>query len=336
MALALMRAHLVPPPAQTVSEWADTHLFLPAGGPEPGQWRTARVPYLKRPMDLCSAHEPTERLGLVFGSQTAKTALELAVMLYRIAHAPTPMMFFAPSESPMLDRFIRQRLDPTVAASPVLRELLSRPTRGPDGRKIRGSTSQERIYPGGQLFLSGAKSEDNFRQVSAPVLILDEIDAYDFGDNDSGDRIERAWRRAAAYSGRRLLVGASTPKDMETSRIWKLFGEGTQEHYYVPCPHCVTMQRLVWRDVETQAFRVVWPDGRPRAASYLCRQCERLIAHAAKDEMLAAGEWRSDRTDWTGWDGLTYTFQLPSLYAPVGLGFTWGELALQWERCHGH
>ena len=43
----------------TVSEWADRYRVLPPFSAEPGRWRTARLPYLREPMDCLSVSSPS-------------------------------------------------------------------------------------------------------------------------------------------------------------------------------------------------------------------------------------------------------------------------------------
>ena len=42
---------VMPPPAMSVSEWADTFRVLPRESSEPGRWRTERVPYMREVMN---------------------------------------------------------------------------------------------------------------------------------------------------------------------------------------------------------------------------------------------------------------------------------------------
>src|SRR5687767_12456590 len=58
-----------PRPRITVSQWADRNRVIPRGtSPEPGQWRTARAPYLREPMDAIS-DPAVERVVCMLASQ---------------------------------------------------------------------------------------------------------------------------------------------------------------------------------------------------------------------------------------------------------------------------
>jgi len=61
---------LRPDPVLTVSEWADSHRFLPsAASAEPGPWRTSRTPYLKQIMDCLSPQSEVEKVVFMKGAQ---------------------------------------------------------------------------------------------------------------------------------------------------------------------------------------------------------------------------------------------------------------------------
>ena len=52
----------------TGSQWADKYRYVaPGTSPEPGEWRTDRVPYLREPMDAAT-DKLTERVVMMFSS----------------------------------------------------------------------------------------------------------------------------------------------------------------------------------------------------------------------------------------------------------------------------
>jgi phage terminase large subunit GpA-like protein len=62
---------VAPPPNLKTSEWADQNRYLPDTSPEPGRWRTSRVPYMREPMD-CLGDPDVEELILMFSTQVGK------------------------------------------------------------------------------------------------------------------------------------------------------------------------------------------------------------------------------------------------------------------------
>ena len=67
---------LRPDPLLTVSEWADERRVLSnKASSEHGPWRTARTPYLRKPMDDLSATSTVQEVVLVFPAQSGKSEL---------------------------------------------------------------------------------------------------------------------------------------------------------------------------------------------------------------------------------------------------------------------
>ncbi len=320
---------IVPPPRILPSEWADANVHLTSkSSAKPGPYRIAKTPYMEEPLNRMAVHSLADRLVLMFGGQLAKTQLLLNALGYRICLDPVPMILVQPNVHPMLETFVRQRLDPMIESCPELSRLVSSP-RTRDG----GNTMDRKEFPGGILALRGAQSPAGLRSMPAALILLDEVDSYPGDLDGEGDPVDLALRASATFSGRRKLIAASTPTIKGQSRIENLYLESDQRHFYVPLA-CGHYQRLYWTDPDTKEPRVYWPKGKPQEAKYRCRECDRLSEHWQKTEFLAGGEWRPDRTDWTGWDGRTFGYQLSSLYSPVGLGQSWAELAQRWDSCH--
>lgn len=145
-------------------------------------------------------------------------------------------------------------------------------------------------FPGGRLLLKGANSPKEFRRITADVVILEEPDGYPKTAGLEGDQVDLAFKRCVTSDEPFKLAGSS-PTTAAESKIHGLFEQGTQEHRYVPCPHCGTMQRLVFGDGTGVGLR--WaPKEKPTRAWYVCvNGCE--IEEKHKEAMDAAGEWRA-------------------------------------------
>ena len=112
-----------PEPQIPVAQWADRHRILPDTAAEPGRWRTARTPYLKEIMDTLSTGSPYERVVMMKGAQTGGTEAGLNFLGYIIQNAPGLVMLVQPSLD-MVRRNTVTRIDPLIASSPVLRDLV--------------------------------------------------------------------------------------------------------------------------------------------------------------------------------------------------------------------
>ena len=142
-----------PRPLTTVSAWSDKYRILTSkGSGEPGQWRTDRTPYLREILDHLSATSAVQRLVLMFAAQTGKTEVGLNWIGYVMQHAPAPMLVVLPTLE-VRKRWVRQRLDPLLNETPVIRQIF-------DNRRARDAGNAEDLkdFPGGMLVVGGANS----------------------------------------------------------------------------------------------------------------------------------------------------------------------------------
>ena len=235
---------------------------------------------------------------------------------YVIHKSPGPMMVVQPTVE-LAKRNSKQRIDPLIEESDVLRELVKSPR-----SRDSGNTVLSKEFPGGVLVMTGANSAVGLRSMAVRYLFLDEIDAYPGDVDGEGDPINLAFARTRTFSRRKVFM-CSTPLITGLSRIEAAFAESDQRHYWVPCPHCGEFQTLKFE-------RLRWPKGEPRKAAYHCIACEQPIFNHQKNTMLARGEWRPEAAG----DGRTRGYHLSSLYSPVGW-YSWERAAEDWEKAQG-
>jgi phage terminase large subunit GpA-like protein len=303
-----------PDPLLTISQWADRYRWLSQrASAEHGRWRTERTPYLREIMDCLSPMSPIERTVFMKGAQIGGTECGNNWMGYIIHQAPGPMMAVQPTVE-MAKRNSKQRIDPLIEESEVLRKLV----RDPRSRDS-GNTVLSKDFPGGVLVMTGANSAVGLRSMAARYLFLDEVDAYPGDVEGEGDPITLAMARTRTFARRKVLL-VSTPKITGMSRIESAYEESDQRKYWVPCPTCREFQILKFAQLR-------WPKGDPQSAVYVCEHCGQEIRNHQKHSMLARGEWRAGAKG----DGKTAGFHISSLYSPVGW-FSWGDAAKQFEQ----
>jgi phage terminase large subunit GpA-like protein len=193
---------LRPPPDQTISEWADANRVLAAkSAAEPGPWRTARTPYLRAPTDAMGPFSNAEMIVLMFGAQTGKTEASINVLGYLMAIEPGPMMLVSPTVD-LAKRLSRQRIEPLIAESRVLRNLVAK-SRARD----EFSTMLQKDFPNGILLLTGANSATGLRSMPARVIFFDEVDAFPPDVDNEGSPIELALKRQSTFADRKQDLG---------------------------------------------------------------------------------------------------------------------------------
>lgn len=303
-----------PDPLLTISQWADKYRTLSQrASAEPGPWRTERTPYLREIMDCLSPSSPMERVVFMKGAQIGGTECGNNWIGYVMHQAPGPMMAVQPTVE-MAKRNSKQRIDPLIEESEVLRKLVQSPR-----SRDSGNTVLSKEFPGGVLVMTGANSAVGLRSMAARFLFLDEVDAYPGDVEGEGDPVNLAMARTRTFARRKVFL-CSTPKITGMSRIEAAWEESDQRRYWVPCPVCREYQVLKFAQLR-------WHKGQPEKTVYVCEHCGQEIQNHQKHWMLARGEWRAAAAG----GGRTAGFHLSSLYSPVGW-FAWSEAAKQFEQ----
>jgi phage terminase large subunit GpA-like protein len=320
-----------PDPYYSVTDWADERRILPPqGSSEAGRWRTSRTPYLAEVMASASPGSGVEQVVLQFGTQLGKTEGLFNVMGATIDLYPAPIMYVQPTVE-TVQRVSKQRIQPTFDATPSLAVKVAEP-RTRTGRLA--NSIQQKDFPGGSLVMTGANSAPGLRSMPVKVLLLDEIDAYPDDVQGEGDPIELALRRTTNFPGRKIVM-VSTPTIRGRSKIERArqAPDATNEHYQVPCPHCDTLQPLVW-DRGPGAGGIRWEKKDTERGAliervwYECAACQEEIDESYKTQMLEAGVWVPRNKDASG---RVRSFHLSSLYSPAGW-YRWADAARDFLR----
>ena len=300
---------LTPAPRIKLADWCDKNRILPQSAPEPGLWNTDRAPYQREMLNVAGDRH-IQKVVFMTSARVGKTSVIENVVAFHIAHDPTAMMVVLPSDN-LVRAFSTDNLDPMIRDVPALRERVVK-----KNARVGGNSVSKKTFPGGHLSIVSSASAANLRARSIRVLLCDEVDAFVRDVQGEGDPLVLADARTRNYWNRKIIL-ASTPKLEQDSHIAKEFLASDMRFYFVPCPHCQTMQRLLWRD--EKGFRLQKDDkGEP---VYICDNgC--LIYEEDKPQMLAKGEWRK-----TNPQSLVAGFHIHSLYSPWT---TWKDVLEQW------
>lgn len=314
-ALAAFWLGLEPDPVLTAVDWSNRFRFLSEkDSSEPGKYRTARTPYVEKPLEDLSNTSSVETVVLMWAAQTSKTTVGLNWMGYAMDYSPGPMMAVQPTVD-MAKRFSRQRVAPMIAETPRLKSKIA------DSRsRDSGNTILSKEFPGGLLLMTGSNSAAGLRSMPVRYLNLDEIDGYPDDVEGEGDPIELSIARTRTFSRKKILK-TSTPTIHGSSKIEKAFEESNQCYYYVPCPHCGHYQHLVWGNLK-------WKKNKPATVYYQCAECKEKIHEHHKTKMLLEGEWRASNPSATS---KITGYHLNGLYSPVGW-FSWQEAVEQFLK----
>ncbi len=316
-----LREVMQPPSRLSVSAWADANRILTAKNcPEPGPWRTDRVPYTREIMDTLG--DPMVRQVVwMAASQVAKTEVTLNFLGRQSDVDPGPILVVQPTKE-FAGRWSINRLDPMLEASPALRKKWAEPR-----SRSSANTRLLKEFMGGHLIIVGANSPTDLAGDPIRDVLFDEIDRYKVsagGKDGEGDPISLGEQRARNFWNRTIFK-VSTPLDEATSRILPEFLASDQRYYFVACPHCDKRQRLKWKvkdDAGRQIGGIHWDKTEgatefeptthhPETACYVCEHCGGVIEEKHKEAMLLGGQWRA-----TNPRGRFPGFHISALYSP--------------------
>lgn len=236
-----------PKPKLSGSEWADHYRYIaPGTTPEPGLWRTDRVPYMREPMDVATDQD-AEFVVLCCSSQVGKSECLMNIMGYYIDQEPAPMLMLQPTLG-MAEAFSKERIDPTFQYSKVLRERVAAGKTTAKGNSRKGNdTMMMKSFPGGYLALVGANSPAGLASRPIRVLLADETDRYT--DTKEGDPLKLAIQRTTNFHNRKVVM-VSTPTIQGHSTIEDWYNRSDQRRYFIPCPHCGEDEPWMWAMVK--------------------------------------------------------------------------------------
>ncbi|KWV59727.1 hypothetical protein AS156_30570 [Bradyrhizobium macuxiense] len=240
---------------------------------------------------LAVTSDDTHAITVMAGTQLVKTELLINAALYYCEHEPTAVLLVQPTQN-AAESFSKERLAPSIEASPVLRELFE------TGAHNDANTITAKHGPGFSLHLVGANSPTDLASRPKRVILCDEIDKYPVSAGAEGDPLKLAEERASTYKavGRAKFVRTCSPTVKNESRIGREYAASDQRRLYVQCPHCFEHQTLSWANMRWSKDEA--GEHLPDTAAISCGVCGVLWTEreriAALDELATAPDhgWR--------------------------------------------
>lgn len=360
--MSVLRSLPCEPPTMLPSEWAERNRVLTSvATPFPGKWSWKRSPFWRKPLDMMSPLDPTQRIAIMKATQVGFTTAFLQNFIgYGIACDPHPMLNVTGDEN-MVKKMKKVHIEPMIDAS-GLRDKI-KPDSIKKGVRRTGDSGNLMEFPGGYLTMCGPNTEANFQMLSYRSLLLDEIDLYPHKLGASGETVSVIEGRSDAFGSRKKIVYGSRPtvayglskseedkvdsgdqpektKEELGSRILDLYNDGDQQKYHVPCPHCGEMQTLeFFKGVAHNGVEYglhfdseACKNGDYSSVHYVCRGCGKRIEEHHKPDMLQP----ENGADWIPTTKAKYpyyhSFQISAMYS---LTFKWWEIVMEFLKSVG-
>jgi len=311
-----------------IDEWADRFFVLPREtSAEYGPWSTDRTPYLRRPLRCLSPQSQTKKVTMVTGTQLGKTTVGLIWSMYSAERNPGPGSYIRETEDAAIE-FSQEKYKPTSLACPCLHSILG--TGRPKGLTF---TDTNKHYPGGFTIFGSVGSVINLVGKSLRDVICDEVDEYQRDVRGRGSVLDALGHRQDTFSAIKKMLLTSVPKIKETSLIWPLLEQGTNERFYLPCPICnpdnwVNRRfKIEFEDIKFSKDNLDPHTGYPIDVWLQCPHCGEQIDEKLKTWMLLRGTWMARDPNgelYEPGDQEHVSFRLPSFYSPLGF-FSWHD-----------
>lgn len=316
VALAAARA-LEPPPPVDYLKFAEEHIvFTRRESQFPGPYNRRTFPYFDEVLRALSPDDPCRIVTMKCSAQIGKTAIMNIFLGGTMVMDPCDFLVVHPTEE-NARRWSKLKLRLLLRGTPALDALF--PEKNRDGAD---SVFMKEHRDGlGSILISGANSPASLSQVTMPRQAQDDLAKWEM--NSAGDPESQADSRSGSVEFAKIFK-AGTPLVMPGCRVTKNFNDGSQEHPYVPCPHCGAMQVLEWENM-----LAVLDVERPEEAHFTCVECGAAIEEHHRPAMLQRLEWRAHNPK-----ALRYhrSFWIWGAYSPLK---SWSRIALEWAKAKG-
>lgn len=270
----------------TGSAWANEHGWIArgSGASESGPYSTDRTPYMAEILDVICDEEHQD---VVFNkpAQVGFTEVLNQAVGYAMAYDPSGILVIQPSDK-LAKAWMKERIDPLVAESPVLRGLV----RSEGGRRTSDDTMERKVFRGGSLIAIGANAPNNLRSRAMRRVYADERSGWVLDARNQGDPWGLAAERTTTFWNAKRVQG-STPGELGTCPITEAIAESDRRRYHVACPACGHLEPFTWKDPDGTYRLVCDRDATgqliPETAQYLCRACGVLIPESEKLRMIS-------------------------------------------------
>jgi phage terminase large subunit GpA-like protein len=308
---------LEPPQSVDYLRWATENITFKEGESDyPGPYNPDLFPFFTEILNALSPDDPCRTVSLLKSAQLGGTILANIFVGGTMDMDPCNFLYVHPSE-PNARRWSLTKWGPMVRGTPVLKRLF------PGGSRDTSNSIffKERFDGRGSIQLAGANSPAGLSMISNPRQVQDDLAKWE--PNSAGDPEKQANSRSRGFEFAKIFK-CSTPLIMPGCKITTNFEKGSQEHYYVPCPHCGHMHTLEWENM----LASLDPD-HPEKAHFTCPDCGCAIEEHDRADMVRKGEWRAHNPSAMR---RHRSFYIWSAYAPLQ---PWVRIAEEWLDAEG-
>ena len=306
----------------SIVDYAET-TYLPSGKFRGVKFSHKRAPYLKEPLSLLSPDSNYQEVRCCFPAQTGKSTIAEMLIEYYIVEHPSEILYVSSNESAAM-KFMQRRIEPRC----FLKGVEFRSDVESKSARRTGDTAYSKSFNGGNLDIASSLSPAQLASETKRIVIGDEIDRWKLSISNEGNPLDILYARTQAWGDEKKLLLISTPTTEGISVMEKLFLEGDQRYYYVPCLHCGHMQLLDFSQGRGYGLNWEYKDGKinRKSIEFFCQSCLKPSPESKKNLMLNGGEWRPTSS---AINEYTASFHINGLYSPF---LSWYEMAYSFDE----
>lgn len=293
------------PAALKIWQWGESNRRMGKNvTAKPGRYSVDNFPYQREPQEAFIDPE-VQTTVLYWGKRLGKTEMLNNLHGWVIETLQLNILVVYPTLD-SAKKWSKQFFIPMVRTTQSLGRLMKR-----QRSKDSSNTILSKEFEGGTTISAiGTNSVSGYRQVQAPVVTCDEIDAME--DGPEGDPITLSFGRAENYQNNIQVVASTATKivpatgeeEMKGSRIHRWWLKSDQRKWFVPCPDCGAfhvmdddpdwehqrLKNLKWPIVEIE--KGIW-EHRLEEAYYECPDCHSHWDDTKRVQAIMGGEWRA-------------------------------------------
>jgi phage terminase large subunit GpA-like protein len=270
---------------------------------KPGRYSADNFPYQREPQESFIDSQ-VQTTVLYWGKRLGKTEMINNLHGWVIETLQLNILVVYPTLD-SAKKWSKQFFMPMVRTTQSLGRLLKK-----QRSRDSANTILSKEFDGGTTISAiGTNSVSGYRQVQAPVVTCDEIDAME--DGPEGDPITLSFGRAENYQNNIQVVASTATKivpatdeeEMKGSRIHRWWLKSDQRKWFVPCPDCGAyhvmddnpdwenhrLNNLKWPIVEIE--KGIW-EHKLEEAYYECPACKSHWDDYKRVQAIMGGEWR--------------------------------------------
>ena len=318
IAAALDAARIAEP--MSVSEAALRYVVLDnPGGGYSGPWNFDRAPYMRRPMDCLGVDSGYWLTAFMGPSQCGKSKIGDIWQLYSTLVDPADIIAVWPDKD-IARSYVTSQINKMIRLSPELkaRQLQTQSADNIFSKEFVGS-NWFHVWP----------VPAQLRTRPVPRFRVEDFELIPEDVGGEGGVIMLLTGRQTTFEGYEIGYVNSSPSRGKDKGIEALVATGTDERWYVDCPHCAAPFLLAFDNCLHFERGGTAADARESAA-VACPDCGGLIDHADKGALMKTGRWVGEgQTAVTGGvEGELRDVRVASFRIDGLAGFaSWGRIA---------